>query len=412
MAAPTPSIFRTLGWGAYLGVSWTWCIGMFLPVLLMRDFGVWAFGVFAIPNVVGAAAMGWVLRTRASSESLVAEHRTACGLFSAVTIAFHLSVLVWLSSLVDELDARSRWLVGAALLGGLLGALPAAARRVWLVSPVLFFVASLLAAGNYVMGDRLAEARYLGVPGSHGMYPATQLAWLAPVCVFGFALCPYLDLTFHRARQAFDTRRAGVAFGVGFGVFFFAMILFTLLYARTIISGYAGAVGAAILLPVVLHFVAQASFTCVVHAGEVCRLDGRRRVVAMAGGVVLAAAGYMMSGTRDPLADVASGVMTLGETMYRGFMAFYGLAFPAYAWLCMLPTRDGHAGLGGARGRRKLIVWCAAVALATPCYWMGFIERETWWLAPGLGIVLAARVLVLARRGARVEDGAGLRRGV
>src|ERR1051325_4731620 len=49
------------GWAIYLGMSWTWCIGMFLPVLLVRDYGVWASVVFAVPNVLGAAAMGWVL---------------------------------------------------------------------------------------------------------------------------------------------------------------------------------------------------------------------------------------------------------------------------------------------------------------------------------------------------------------
>jgi hypothetical protein len=230
------------------------------------------------------------------------------------------------------------------------------------------------------------------------MYPAAQLAWLAPVCLFGFALCPYLDLTFHRARQATEGRSARAAFGVGFGVCFFAMILFTLLYSGTILSGYPGAVSAAVLLPVVLHFVAQASFTCVVHAGEVCRLDPSRRLRSMVAAVVLVAVAYAAApGVVDPLGDVARGVMTRGETMYRVFMAFYGLVFPAYAWVCMIPTRDGHVGTVGTRGRRKLLAWAAAVTLATPCYWMGFIERETWWLAPGLGVVLVSRLVVRGR---------------
>ncbi|MBV8780683.1 MAG: hypothetical protein JO353_04735, partial [Phycisphaerae bacterium] len=50
-----------LGWAIFLGVSWTWCIGMYLPVLLVRDYGFWGWVVFAIPNVVGAAAMGWTI---------------------------------------------------------------------------------------------------------------------------------------------------------------------------------------------------------------------------------------------------------------------------------------------------------------------------------------------------------------
>jgi hypothetical protein len=51
------------------------------------------------------------------------------------------------------------------------------------------------------------------------------LASLAPVCVFGFLACPYLDLTFHRARQRSNRPRA--SFGWGFGFFFLLMFVFT-----------------------------------------------------------------------------------------------------------------------------------------------------------------------------------------
>src|SRR3974377_2421065 len=86
----TPSHRNWLGWATFLGVSWTWCIGMFLPVLLVRDYGIWGWIVFAIPNVLGAPPMGWVIRSRETSLEIVAAHREACQLFSAVTIAFHL----------------------------------------------------------------------------------------------------------------------------------------------------------------------------------------------------------------------------------------------------------------------------------------------------------------------------------
>ena len=78
----------TLGWAVFLGMSWTWCIGMFLPVLMVRDFGFRGWVVFAVPNVVGAAAMGRVLRDAGASERVVATHPTACAAFSAVTILF------------------------------------------------------------------------------------------------------------------------------------------------------------------------------------------------------------------------------------------------------------------------------------------------------------------------------------
>src|SRR3954464_11105172 len=86
---------RAFSWAAYLACSWTWCIGMFLPVLLVSEYGVGAWFIFAVPNVVGAAAMGWVLSRAGASERIATEHRTACVAFSAVTLAFHAFFLLW-----------------------------------------------------------------------------------------------------------------------------------------------------------------------------------------------------------------------------------------------------------------------------------------------------------------------------
>ena len=67
--------------------------------------------VFAVPNVVGAAAMGWVLRDAAASERVTADHPTACAAFSAVTILFQ---IMFVGGVVRETDrrlppARSCW---------------------------------------------------------------------------------------------------------------------------------------------------------------------------------------------------------------------------------------------------------------------------------------------------------------
>ena len=40
-------------WAFFLACSWTWCVGMFLPVLLVRNWGIWGWVVFAVPNVIG-----------------------------------------------------------------------------------------------------------------------------------------------------------------------------------------------------------------------------------------------------------------------------------------------------------------------------------------------------------------------
>src|SRR5688500_16462821 len=80
---------RAIGWALFLAASWTWVIGMFLPVLLVRDFGMWGWIVFAVPNVIGAAAMGWRLRDADASKRFVRGHASACRACSLVTIAYH-----------------------------------------------------------------------------------------------------------------------------------------------------------------------------------------------------------------------------------------------------------------------------------------------------------------------------------
>jgi len=70
--------------------------------------------------------------------------------------------------------------------------------------------------------------------------PPTGALLIAPVCLFGFLLCPYLDLTFHRARQATAPRAGAIAFALGFAGPFLLMIVFTLWYARLLAPLAAG----------------------------------------------------------------------------------------------------------------------------------------------------------------------------
>jgi hypothetical protein len=88
-------LLPVLALAAYLGCSWTWCIGMYLPVLLVRDYGPWAWVAFAAPNVIGAAAMGWVLWRPGASERIASAHAAAGACFSVVTILFHVLFVWW-----------------------------------------------------------------------------------------------------------------------------------------------------------------------------------------------------------------------------------------------------------------------------------------------------------------------------
>jgi hypothetical protein len=266
VAAPTRVDARWLNWAVYLGMSWTWCIGMFLPYLMVRDFGILAWFVFAIPNVVGAAAMGWVLRSAESSERIVRWHAAACQLFSGVTIAFHLFFIV---AVVQPLSQNTGIREAQAMdlsLGGTIAACVLLyiymTRRsdggrvlAWIVFAISLCAMAFATSEIFSLAQPL-EVNFVKNGGG--------LASLAPVCVFGFLGCPYLDLTFHRARQHSNQPRK--SFGWGFGFFFLLMIVFTLIYALALIPRQGMNAWIAIFLFV--HIGIQAAFTIPAHARE------------------------------------------------------------------------------------------------------------------------------------------------
>lgn len=376
------STWTVLGWALYLACSWTWCIGVFLPVLLVRDYGPWGFVVFAVPNVVGAAAMGWVLSKRHAPRVILERHGMAVRAFAVVTIVFQAYFLGLLLNWTGFFQAGSGALIVFVLAGVLV---PIAARARWLA-----LVTWTLSIACAVIAWRTGATAPLA-----NTAPPVGLLWLAPVCLFGFALCPYLDPTFLRAAESLHDSGRRTAFTLGFGVFFLAMILFTLayggdvrLFAQTVLDSLT-AKGV-----VFLHIGAQLAFTMLVHWRELARMRPKSRAALLCAGIgaVLAAAGAF-SLDWPILTDFVPSA-SAPELYYRCFMAFYGLVFPAYVWLCMIPTRDGHSGIGGQRGRRKLLAWCGAVGVAAPFFWMGFVMRQELFLAPGLLVVLLARLAV------------------
>ena len=76
--------------------------------------------------------------------------------------------------------------------------------------------------------------------------------------------------------------------------------------------------------------------------------------------------------------------------VYLCFLGFYGFVFPTYLWIHGFPGR----GVGSVASRRTLLWLGIVVAVVFPFYWMAFIERQYAWLAPGLVIILASRMLV------------------
>ncbi len=398
---------RSLSWGAYLAASWTWCIGMFLPTMLIRDFGGWAFWAFAIPNVVGAAAMGLVLARPGDSERMVAKHWPALSLFSLVTASFQVFFMLWLARSVNFHEATLKDpVVLAALAAGVIACGVAMVRES--LAPLAGVVVMLVSITAGVMMWRAGTLipPDFGAPAGNA---ASRLAYLAPVCVFGFALCPYTDLTFHRARQVASGGAGSVAFVVGFGLMFAAMIAMTAGYAHLFSGGTlsaglarAGSTGAWL----VVHLFVQLLYTCSVHArawmdfrGETAEGSsvgwGLMALALVAIGVVPAA-----GAVADRWLPDARG-WEPHELVYRVYMSAYGLLFPAYVWLCVAPTRHGATRVT----KWHLGVWLMACAVAAPAFWLGFIERREMWLAPGLGVVLLAGVLVPWSRKSETAQG-------
>lgn len=369
------SWIATLGWAAYLACSWTWCIGMFLPVILLRDYGPWSFLAFAAPNVLGAAAFAWIVRSPARSEALLARHAVAVRVFSSITIAFQVYFACWLVATLAPEQPAARAAPALLLMPALLKGVSHRTQR---AAALVLWTASALALASYL--------RIAGPPTLTFAKPPPDDLWpLVGVCVLGFSLCPYLDPTFHRVARAGTEPRQ--AFAVGFLVLFLAMILGTLVYAPALTDLRAlrqDAPPLAILILLAFHVVPQLVFTIGVHAGESRRVPAPGQSqpwLAGAAVVVLCALPFF-----DPAAPVGS--LTLGETGYRLFMAFYGLVFPAYVLIVMTCRHDGAGLRSGA-----VLLFALAVVFAAPCFWTGFIVRDTWWLWPGIGILLLARGL-------------------
>lgn len=387
--SPRGGVWAAVAWGSFLASSWTWIIGMLLPTILLRDFGYWGWVIFAVPNVLGAAAMGWVVSRPAQSAALVERHAGAMLRFSEITIAYHVFVVGWMFTRVLGFYA----LIAAAA-----------------VALVVFAVAQrrsgALGAAGVATVVSLALLAWWAVTKGAAALPEARLTTgdllvMAPASAAGFLFCPYVDLTFHRARQATTPGTGRAAFAIGFGVLFLAMIVFSLMYGP-LLTPYFGAetfpeVSAALPVAVVwvlgVHLAMQAGLTTGLHAVEVVRRRGHAGLHRMM--MVGIAAGALAWWAVSEPTRVAYGI-SLGEGVYRFFLLAYGLGFPAYVLLCMLPTRREVAW------RRKLSVLVVTLLVTLPMGYLGFVAGEAWWLPIALVVVVVARLsLDFARRGER-----------
>lgn len=386
---------------------------MFLPILLLRDYGVGGWIAFAVPNIVGAGAMGWVLRTPEQAWNLTLRHQAAMRWFSVVTIAFHLYVVFWLfDSIWPALLCVLPWVVmGAGARAKLGAAVPWVAVGVAVLSWGAFSYGGQLPGAWLDVGTNVVASRL----------PASSLWWLIPGLAVGFALCPYLDPTFQRARYSTGPGTGKAAFTVGFGVVFGSMIVFSLMYAGLLRPWVAGVDDPAITPPwraiLALHIGLQVGFTLLVHGREAfpppppppeattttiealvhrtCVPAPRPRGIVYPLGISALLLATLLWGllARVQPTGGAHGI-TWGEIGYRCFLLMYGVVFPAYVLICMLPTfRQSRGRPGPCRHRRLAVFWVAATA-AYPLAYEGFVAGPAWWLGGLYAVLTLAWVVV------------------
>ena len=354
-------VFSFVGWGLFCASSWTWCIGMYLPIIMIRHFGWPGFLVFAIPNVLGCAGFGYAC-SRQNSEQLCREHSPAMVAFSAITIAYQVFFIAWLASLtIGETTLPRGWMAaGAALVIGIVLSLgrgafwPALGCATTIASLSLWFVVPF------------EQLKAVPLDGALGLM---ALAYTAPIVVFGFLLNPWLDRTFHRARQSTPSVHAFGVFAIAFGL----IILLTAAYSQDPIT---------ILAPVVVaHIAVQATFTIAAHAREL-RLApwpiGQRARQA----VILAPA---------LLGALAADLPFQLESIYLIFLGFYALAFPAYVILFM--RRTGSTIRAWPNRRTSVVLATVLVAALAPFAAIGFIAEKTWLLPVPVVILVVAAFL-------------------
>ncbi|MGI9014393.1 MAG: hypothetical protein ACR2GY_09105 [Phycisphaerales bacterium] len=389
---------QTTIWGIFCACSWTWCIGMYMPIIMINRLGWLGFAAFAIPNVIGCAAFGYRMRNSNTSRAMlsVPAHRRVAIAFSIITIAFHLFFLSFLAHHVLRSLHINAFDVEADLRGAASIAIPIVmfamclglsflGNRTWLILSVLTYalsITTLIILFNRNGTDFLT----FDLASLTGGAPI-DLIWVLPALCFGFLLCPYLDLTFHRALAESPSRHAFLIFSLAFTV----MLILTVVMWLSDTS---------LALLAVVHIAAQSVFTMGAHMREVRERfddDDDTATSAMSREIVLFLP--LLAIAILPLMNVA-GHASSGEAedMYLRWFVFYGLVFPGYVLLFLRKDSMGN----WSRPRPNMLIAAAGVMIALmPCYEFAFLHQRRMWLL-AIPMALAALFAIFGRRNAKL----------
>lgn len=358
---------RNIGWGLFGASAWVWCIGMYLPVLLLQWYGWSGFLIISIPNVIGAAAVGLLLGRGSTSRLFCQRHERTIRWFIVATIGFHMLFLAmvgrWLLPDSTNLPFQNVLLlpITAWMLAWMIALLP---RQLW---PVLGSIVWIGAVA--LLWSRMPDA-YDGL-GWTGTRPPINVLWYAPVFTFGLLLCPWLDGPFHRMMQASNSRWSFIVLGPAFGLMLFVTASYWRLEPDTL------------LLPVFVYLVVQCVFTMAANFRELSP-----------GGVAGGRTGFiLLLPLLVPLLpwlsaklDVVSWVGALDA--YLRYLVLYGMVFPAIVLYYCTP-RPWPRSAGRTTCFIVLLLICAVLGEA------GLINGHTWGhpslAALAIGLLLAAR---------------------
>jgi hypothetical protein len=373
---------------------------MVFPALLLRDYGLYGWFVFAIPNVLGAALMGLVLYRPQWSVSIVRNHRTACQNFTVITVAYHLFVLAWLFSKLFGLAAVPMLVVAVALCASL------GLRNRHTAMLFVSVAVAVISWGCFSWATKAPGAWALADwtwPTVENRLTKTDLLWFAPCALFGFALCPYLDLTFHRARINTSPGTGVAAFFIGFGLVFCSMIVFSVCYGAQLLPFIRGDEDAELsgiwLVLLATHLTLQAGFTITVHVREAME-DKQANIpwlVAMGGLAILLGLAARYQGLPD--SRITAG-LSWGEAGYRLFLTFYGTVLPGYVFLVMIPRLRGPLTKAGADLR--ILIYAIVCGLSLALAWVGFTMGQSHLIPILFGVFIAGRVAIEALPKAKV----------
>ncbi|MDA1007849.1 MAG: hypothetical protein O2800_02440 [Planctomycetota bacterium] len=326
-------------WGLVLTSSWTWCIGLYLPVILMRLFGWEGFLAFAIPNVIGCALFGFIVNDERGARMRARWHN-AIRVFALWTIGYQVFFLLWFMGDRSHVFSVIEWIF---VVAGVYSISRLRSEAWWMVLAVIGAALALFASMS------LSTPLTAVVEKNPPLLGAEAAWWGAPLMALGFLLCPLLDPTFHWVRQ----RAQSPAPFAWFGLFFAGMLALSASYASDGILVLTSLVAA--------HIIFQLFFTASLQ-WRACDGQGGRPNLGLFAVLIATLFGWIASRLAFIPALSTETIPNSVDAVYLVLLGAYGVLFPVWV-------------LVGGRGR-DLAFWIAlipAALLAGP----GFLGGDT-----------------------------------